>query len=178
MDPLDALDNGDEIARLLEPIHLLILEDAWGGVNDELGIDAVFNLKNPHVQKARGQLAKLIKGVAQTTRDKIESLTLQAADEGWSPADLARKILEQGEIDVQYRAVMIGRTESGTAMNLGAVAGYREASITHVDVFDGDDDEPCASANGARWTLEEAEANPLGHPNCQRAFAAVVSDEG
>lgn len=173
MDPLDALDNGDEIARLLDPIHLLILEDAWGGVNDELAIDAVFNLKNPHVQKARGRLAKLIKNVAQTTRDKVEALTLQAADEGWAPADLARKILEQGEVDL-YRAVMIGRTETGTAMNLGAIAGYREASITHVDVLDGDDDEPCASANGARWTLDEAEENPLGHPNCQRAFAAVV----
>jgi hypothetical protein len=43
-----------------------------------------------------------------------------------------------------------------------------------VDVLDGDDDEPCASANGARWTVEEAEANPLGHPNCTRAFSPVV----
>ena len=44
----------------------------------------------------------------------------------------------------------------------------KQAGFTLVDVFDGDKEEPCASANGAVWTLEEALASPLGHPNCVR----------
>jgi hypothetical protein len=48
--------------------------------------------------------------------------------------------------------------------------------VKEVEVLDGDDDEECASANGQIWTLEEASDNPLGHPNCTRAFAPHLGD--
>ncbi len=56
----------------------------------------------------------------------------------------------------------------------GAVVSYQEAGIKEVDVLDGDGDAICAQADGQRWTLEEAQANPLGHPGCTRAFSPVV----
>jgi len=31
--------------------------------------------------------------------------------------------------------------------------------------------EPARAAITAAWTLDEAEANPLEHPNCVRAFS-------
>jgi hypothetical protein len=48
--------------------------------------------------------------------------------------------------------------------------------LTKVEVFDGDEHEPCRSANGSIWTIEQAEAEPLCHPNGTRAFAAVLPD--
>ena len=68
----------------------------------------------------------------------------------------------------------MARTELGTADNLAAVARYREAGVTHVEVFDGVGDLGCAAANGAIWTIEEFEANPLEHPNCVRSRGPVV----
>ena len=57
--------------------------------------------------------------------------------------------------------------------NHGTVVASRQAGVTHVEVSDGDDDEACAHANGQVWTLEEALANPVAHPNCTRSFSPV-----
>ena len=43
-----------------------------------------------------------------------------------------------------------------------------------VDIIDGEDDDECAEANGSRWTVDEYEASPLGHPNCTRIGLPVV----
>lgn len=170
-DPTAGLDSGAAVARLMAPFYRQLIESAFGDAAD-LGV--AFDLDNPFVQTVLGNLAKNIKGVAETTKDEIQRLVGMAADEGWSVEQLAKAIREKGEIASRGRALTISRTETGNAYNLGSVAAYRTAGITHVDVLDGDDDEPCASANGSRWTLEEAEANPLGHPNCTRAFSPVV----
>lgn len=172
-DPTAAMDDGDQIAKLMTPFYRALIEDAFLDAASD-GVDAVFTLDNPYVQTVLDGLAKAIRRVAATTQDEIRSLTGRAADEGWSSEELAKQIRAKGEIASRSRSLTIARTESGTAYNQGAVAAYRAGGITHVDVLDGDDDEPCASANGARWTLEEAEQNPLGHPNCTRAFSPVV----
>jgi hypothetical protein len=126
------------------------------------------------VQTVLGSLAKNIKAVAETTRDEIRALVGRQAAEGWSAEELAKQIRAKGDVASRSRALTIARTETGQAYNLGAVAAYRVGGVTHVTVLDGDDDEPCASANGATWTIDEAEQNPLGHPNCTRAFAPIV----
>jgi hypothetical protein len=61
-------------------------------------------------------------------------------------------------------------------MNVGAILSYREAGLEKVEVLDGDGDDICAEADGQIWTLEQAEANPLGHPGCTRSFAPIVGD--
>ena len=167
------MDDGRAIAKLMTTFYRESLEDAFLDAA-ESGVDAVFDISNPFVKTVLELLAKNIKGVAETTKDEIRSLTDRATDEGWSIEQLQKAIREKGEIASRSRATTIARTETGTAYNLGSVAAYRVGGITHVDVLDGDDDEPCASANGARWTLDEAEANPLEHPNCTRAFSPVV----
>jgi hypothetical protein len=172
-DPTSGLDDGGTVAKLMQPFYQALLEDAFLDAAAD-GVNAAFDLANPYVQTVLDALAKNITSVADTTKDDIRLLTGRAADEGWSTEELAKQIRAKGEIASRSRALTIARTETGTAYNRGAVAAYRDGNITHVDVLDGDDDEPCASANGARWTLDEAEANPLGHPNCVRAFSPVV----
>lgn len=168
------LDNGDEIERLMRPLHLMLFTQAAEDAETQLGIDGLFDLDNPFVQKELNNLALQVRGIAETTRDEIRALVGRQADEGWSDDDLATEIEKLGEIRSGPRSITIARTESGNGYNLGSVTAYRAAGLTHVDVLDGDDDEPCKSANGARWTLDKARENPLGHPNCQRAFAPVV----
>lgn len=172
-DPTDSMDGGDEIERLMRRFYPLIVQDAFGDAS-LAGVPVAFDLENEFVQGTIDRLAHNVRNVAETTKDEIRALVAKQAKEGWSMERLQKEIRDRGEIASRTRALTIARTETGTAYNLGSVAAYRAGGLTHVDVLDGDDDEPCASANGSRWTLEEAETNPLGHPNCVRAFSPVV----
>lgn len=172
-DPTDSLDDGATLRSLMQKHWQDVIEDAFLDAAD-LGVSVAFDLSNPYVKTVINRLAKQITQVAETTKDEIRALVEKSTDEGWSVEQLQRAIRDKGAIASRSRALMIARTETGTAYNLGSVAAYRAGGVTHVDVLDGEDDEPCASANGSRWTLDEAEANPLGHPNCTRAFSPVV----
>jgi hypothetical protein len=172
-DPTAGMDSGAAVTKIMAPFYQSLLESAFADAADA-GVQIAFDINNPFVQTTLSKLAKQIKNVTDTTKDDIRLLVGRAADEGWSNEQLQKAIREKGEIASRSRATTIARTETGTAYNLGSVAAYRAGGVTHVDVLDGDDDEPCASANGSRWTLEEAEDNPLGHPNCTRSFSPVV----
>lgn len=167
------MDDGTDLRKLMTGFYRQLLQSAFADAAAE-GVDVVFTLDNPFVQTVLGKLAKQITSVAETTKEDVRRLVSQQADEGWSIEQLQKAIREKGAVASRTRALLIARTETGTAYNLGSVAAYRAGGVTHVDVLDGDDDEPCASANGSRWTLDEAEKNPLGHPNCTRAFSPVV----
>lgn len=169
------LDDGTELARLMRRFYPLVIEDAFGDAS-LAGIPVAFDLENEHVQTVLDRLANDVQRVAETTKEEIRRLVGQQASEGWTIEELARRIRELGETRSRTRATTIARTETGTAFNLGSVAAYRVGNVSQVEVLDGDDDEPCRSANGARWTLDEAEAAPLGHPNCTRAFSPVVEE--
>jgi len=168
------LDDGDTIARLMQPYYRQLAELAFQDADAVEGIDVAFDLENAFVQTVLDQLAKNVRGVADTTKDEIRALVGRQAEEGWSSEELARAIRQRGIVASRSRALTISRTETGTAYNLGSTAAYRTAGVTHVSVLDGEDDEACAAANGQIWTLDEAEASPLGHPNCVRAFSPLV----
>jgi hypothetical protein len=111
------------------------------------------------------------------TRENVAALIVRVLDgEGaGSTTALGRLIRDEVRAHVQgyetWRANRIARTESGIAYNHGTTLGWKQAGGTHLNVTDGDRDEPCASANGAVWTIAECLDNALGHPNCTRAFA-------
>jgi hypothetical protein len=72
------------------------------------------------------------------------------------------------------------RTELGFAYNQGAVQNYAAVGVEKVVVRDGGTGgscEACDAVDGEVWTLEEAAANPLEHPNCTRGFLPYVEDE-
>lgn len=114
-----------------------------------------------------------IKGINDTTRDAVRVVLEDGIRQGLSPAELGNRIADLTQFD-EARAEMIARTESGYALNDGALSTYRDFDVNHVIVTDGDVDEVCSHANGSEWSLEEAMGNPLGHPNCTRDFSPVV----
>lgn len=174
--------DADALAAACADLWPELVGGAYGRAGDPLGVS--FDVTNPRVQDTLAALADQVRGVSATTRAEIQALVGRMADEGWSVDDLATQIRGLAEVadgetasHAQKRARTIARTESGRATNWGSLLAYGDAGVTHVDVLDGDDDEPCRSANGARWTLDEAQANPLAHPNCTRAFAPVVLED-
>ena len=70
----------------------------------------------------------------------------------------------------QERALRIATTEQVITYNTGAMMRNREMGVTYVEVLDGVEDEICDAANGAIWTIDDAESHPIGHPNCTRDF--------
>ena len=172
----DILDDGTEAATLMRRFYPLVIESAFNDAS-LAGVPVAFDLDNPFVQATLSKLAKQIKSVADTTRDEVQRLVGLQAEHGWSVEQLASELQQLVEVRSRTRALLIARTETGTAYNLGSVAAYRAGGVKFVEVLDGDDDEPCATANGQRWTLEQAEANPIAHPNCTRSYIPVVEAE-
>jgi hypothetical protein len=172
-----AMDLGPEARALYNRFYPLILRHSWSDAAAELGTELAFDLENQWVKGVLDELAEKIVRVADTTRQEVRDLVGKAAEEGWSIDELAAKIRELKEVHSTARARRIARSETATAYNMGSLAGYREAGVTKVEVFDGDEHEPCRSANGSIWTIEQAEAEPLCHPNGTRAFAAVIGEE-
>lgn len=115
--------------------------------------------------------------ISETTRERTNELLQQAIDEGWSPQRFAEALDESG-LYGEARAEMIARTEVAIAQNYGQVETYRAAGVTEVYVYDGDEDDECREADGQVWTVDEALANPTGHPNCVRAFSPKEIDDG
>jgi SPP1 gp7 family putative phage head morphogenesis protein len=116
----------------------------------------------------------LITDIDATTAERVQGIIASAVQDGQSTIEV------QSRLDTLFgtdRAEMIARTEMGTAWNIGVVNALKDAGEEYVYVSDGDYDEECQNADGEIWTLEEAEANPLEHPNCERQFRPLTEDE-
>ena len=122
--------------------------------------------------------------MTETTKADVSELMRRVleGDEGAGSAaelgdTIAEKVRERFDGYADWRADRIARTETGYAYNFGNLFGYRQAGVDDVEVSDGDEDEACAAADGQVWSLEEALANPLAHPNCERDFSPVLNHE-
>lgn len=168
--------DGSQIAALMRPYHIRLLEAAAADADQTLGIDGSFDLESTEVQDVLDLLATKVKAVAETTKEQIRRITGEAARDGHGNDWIAEQI--QGLKDMTPdRAMLISRTESANAYNHGTLLRYSQSGqVSGVEVLDGTNDEICAAANGQTWTLEEAAASPIGHPNCQRVFVAVLND--
>lgn len=143
----------------------------------KLAIDVSFAIPASQAALARvtNHLDLLGKGVENTTVADVQRVLTGSLREGVGNAE-TRKRLDVLFGDYRdWRLDRISRTETTAAYNLGAIGQYRDAGVQLVKVSDGDKDEPCAQANGALWTLEEAEANPISHPNCTRTWIPDTS---
>ena len=106
--------------------------------------------------------------ISETTRAQVNELLQEALDEGISHMQFKERLDDLGVFS-EARATMIARTEIGIAQNAGHIETYKEIGFTHVKVHDGDCDV-CSEVDGQVWTIDEAAAEPLAHPNCVRAF--------
>jgi len=173
----DAMLTPEDSAKLLALLQSLwsgALEDAYSDASDDTGVDISFAVSNAGVKGLLDSLATRVKNIDDTTRDAIRAAVNTGNEQGWSISQLASAIGE-GSAFSASRATTIARTESGTAYNRGNVAAYKDSGVvSQVQVMDGDDDPECADADGQTWDLDQADANPLAHPQCVRAFAGIV----
>lgn len=102
--------------------------------------------------------------------------------------DLAKTLGEQGIHAVRYRdgsrhtvreyASMVARTETALAYNAGTINASREAGVRYMVCSDGaacglaSHDDP-QLASGLVAPIETAEAYPLAHPRCARAWSPM-----
>jgi hypothetical protein len=79
----------------------------------------------------------------------------------------------------ETRADLIARTETSTAFNLGTIQALKDAGEDYVVVSDPDEcGEDVCDVDGETWTIEEAEAEPIGHPNAVMAGTRVLAVGG
>lgn len=148
-----------------------------------IGSDAEWTAENPYVQRQRAQIASKVTRINATTQQALGDMLTVAAERGYSIRQIAQGVPKENFPGVQgvfgatdARAETIARTESAFIFNGATTAAYREAGLSQVYVMDGETDEECAAANGSTWMMEQAELEPIAHPNCVRSFAPVTSD--
>lgn len=182
--PLDPLTAGDEdaFAQLLREHLVSVIAKAAATAGVELGIDVddTWSLPPDDALALVDELATRIVGINGTTRSQVREAIRAALAAGEGIDGLAKRISKLVEETWPRRAETIARTETGNAYNLGTLRSYRASGlVTYVTVLDGaecgwtrhDDGD---KANGSRRTVSEAQGYPLCHPNCVRAFSAVV----
>jgi hypothetical protein len=168
------------LSRTLAGLHRDAMQAAVKGVTS-VGVAA--DPTSPALTALFGQLASRVTGINQTTRDALAAVLADGQDRGYTAQQIADGVPADDYPGVSgvfdgargYRAEMIAQTETAMAFNLSSTAAYRDGGIDQVEVSDGDGDPECSDADGQVWTLDEAEANPLEHPNCVRQFLPLSS---
>ncbi len=178
---IDAYPWGVPILVLVDPLAAELRQVYLAGFGAVLqsGVQSEFELANTKAALWADQhAAELVKGIDDTTREKLQELLASALDDPeMSQAALSAEIGDLfGEMAVS-RADMIARTETSIASNLGNLGGWRSFGAEWVEVSDGIEDTPCSEANGSQWTIDHAESDPLQHPNCSRSFSYIPTEE-
>jgi hypothetical protein len=141
-----------------------------------------WNTDDPRIQNIVASIGELIVGINETTREAIADVINEGIRRGYSIQQIANGFPEEGYPGImgvfddasEARAQVIARTETARFFNLATLTTYVDEGVTRVEVFDGIEyDEDCRKANGEIWTIGRALENPIQHPNCVRAFAAV-----
>lgn len=158
-----------------------IVDDAGSVSAAEVGGD--WDASDPFTTKhVSGYIGDEITGVTTYTRERLVNVLFDAVEGDGLPSMTELGGRMRDAVDGAYilspdRALTIARTETATLLNIGQLAAYHQNGIENVDVTDGDDDEDCAEADGATWTIEEALDDPIAHPNCVRSFAPADPGE-
>lgn len=180
-------DDDAELEDLLKRWTVKLLELSWDSWNAELGVEVAFDLTDPLVRQQLAYAGERIKDINETTRAELADILQYGEAHGWSIEDLIAGDPENGipgikDVIVETyagRHESIARTEMSFAQQTAATQRYRDANVSKVYVMDNgltDDDEPCRQVNNTVQTLEWAEANPIEHPRCTRAFGAWFED--
>ena len=153
------------------------------GTRTARDLGEVFDRADPFLSSfMTSYVGERIVSIEGTSKDRVIALVRRVLDEGAGLSSVELGKLVQTTVEdafdemSRWRANMIARTEVAIAENHGTVLGSSQAGVTEVDVFDGEDDEECAAANGQVWSISEALENPIAHPNCVRAFSPHVQE--
>ena len=169
-----------ELLVAMRPNLLRSMEKAWNTINkDGLFVGIPFDPDLPIVQNAMRVSGEQINDVS---RKALKQEIQKGTQLGYSIDEIVDGVPEENYRGLRSvvaetyknRARTIARTEIARAQNTGTIARYRAAGVTEVIVRDGDQDDLCAPYVGTKQTTQWALDNATAHPNCTRAFAAVV----
>jgi HK97 family phage portal protein len=187
-DIFDQLLEDEELQKILTPLHIQVMKQAWKDGNELLDRVVPFNPQGDSLlEQFIFEVAALVKRINGTTRKEIQKQLQIAMERGYSIPQLANGFDRENFKGIagvfreasESRARTIARTETANVYNQAAIMRYERGGIQKVYVMDGRDyDEECRTANGQIWTLEYAMQNPTEHPNCTRAFAPAVGIGG
>jgi hypothetical protein len=170
-----------------------VYADAALAAAEELGIDFEFVLPEAEgYATARG--AELIGmkwvdgqlvpnpraewAISETTRERANKLVQDAIKEGWSIDEFASHLEESGLFSDERRT-LIARNEIALAQSGGKIAAWRErGDVEYVVLYDEDGcGEEVCDVDGDMVSIDEYEAEPLGHPSCTRAARPATQSE-
>ena len=183
---MDNLWDDDVENNALLDVYMQIVDEVGGKAVEAgriIGSALSWDLTNPLIAEAREDLGKLIVRINEKTREDIAGVVETGMRNGYSVPQIAQGYPKENYPGIQgvfdqasaARAETIARTETARIYNAAANASYEEAGVTHVEVIDGDGDAACKAANGSKWTLEHAKANPTQHPNAVMAGTRVLA---
>jgi hypothetical protein len=168
----------DRLARITRgPIETALTLGATEAAA-ELGIAATYivDASEQALAAVLDRMDRLPKLVNGTTLDEVREAIQSSLAAGEPYAEMQTRLDTLFAGYEEWRIDRIARTETTYAYAEGQVGQWTDAGIAEVDILDGDGDEPCAAANGSRWTLAEYEANPVSHPNCTRVALPVIPE--
>jgi SPP1 gp7 family putative phage head morphogenesis protein len=116
--------------------------------------------------------------IDDTTRSRIQTLTTQAEQEGWSNDKLADALQDDTGFS-DDRAEMIARTETAFADIQGNLAGWEASGVVEAKEWSVSQDEvcdDCLALDGKIVGLDEdfPEGDPPLHPRCRCDLLPVV----
>jgi phage portal protein BeeE len=141
---------------------------------DAIGSSLTILASDQAVSRVTSYINSLAVRIQNTTNDDVKAVITDWMETGGTVAELQDGLSTLFDGYEEWRLDRIARTETVSAYNLGAVDQYRDAGVQLVEVSDGDGDDECAAADGATWTLDEAEADPSAHPNCTRTWIPIT----
>jgi SPP1 gp7 family putative phage head morphogenesis protein len=151
----------------------------------ELGIEGSFDVSNPEVVKwIKKRCGTLIKGISDTTLDKLKITLTEGIEAGESIPKLASRISAVYEEAKGTRAEKIARTETIAASNQGALQAYKQSGVVEKKEFYCAIDErtcdECISLHKEIIGLDDSFSNgmdsPPIHPNCRCVVLPVISE--
>ncbi len=127
---------------------------------------------NKVLQRLLSRLGTRIKGINETTREKVARAIREGVEAGDGAAQLGDRVEAAAAFD-EYRAELIARTESARVLNESQIESYREFGVAKVVAIDGDDDPECSERDGKEFDLDDA-MEISDHPNGTLDWSPVV----
>ena len=150
----------------------------------ELGISGSFDVSNPKVIKyIKKHVGKLIKGIGDTTLDKLRKTLAEGVSFGEKIPSLASRVSSVYDEAKSYRSIRIARTETISANNQGALQAYDQSGVVEKKQWlaEGDACDDCLAMQGEIVKLHESfsggvDCPPL-HPNCRCTVLPVIEKD-
>lgn len=172
---------GQGLEEVLKPLRIEALMRGRIDASRHLPIEVSWNQVDPNTLKAAEGLGQNIKGIADTVREKAQSILAQGMERGDSLQTIAKQLAVELGNDSENRAKLIARSETADAYSAGSMASYKEANVERKKwLASANSCDDCAGADGEVVGIDEPFSNgamrPPLHPACTCAVAPVVGE--